>query len=42
MPAMEESTETKTGEKKSFKSKIPKKPKKKKSKIPKFKKEKSE
>jgi len=42
MPAMEESTETKTGEKKSFKSKIPKKPKKKKSKIPKFKKKKSE
>ena len=42
MPAMEESTETTTGEKKSFKSKIPKKPKKKKSKIPKFKKKKSE
>ena len=42
MPAIEESTETKTGEKKSFKSKIPKKPKKKKSKIPKFKKKKTE
>ena len=42
MPAMEESTDTKTGEKKSFKSKIPKKPEKKKSKIPKFKKKKTE
>ena len=42
MPAMEENTTTETGKKKSFKSKIPKKPKKKKSKIPKFKKKKSE
>ena len=42
MPAMEESTATETDGKKSFKSKIPKKPKKKKSKIPKFKKKKSE